>query len=298
MRRRSRRTSGGFRAFATVGILAAIAASVAFVLRYLGILDLPLPQIFEQRATYSASLPDSSLTYTNPYDWSHLSVGSNGRYHYTMGGQEVSRTGVDVSEHQGSIDWKAVKADGIGFAYIRVGYRGSDTGVIIGDAQFKANIQGAQAAGLQMGAYFYSEAISVEEARAEAQYVLGELGSTPLDYPIAFDYEPTGNDRDRIAGLSNDQMAAIAQAFCDAIQEGGRSAIVYGNASDLARMNAPTLYQYGFWYASYTTLPSATVAFGIWQYSSQGSVAGINTLVDMDMDVTQPLATYLQKQNG
>ena len=73
---------------------------------------------------------------------------------------------------------------------------------------------------------------------------------------------------------------------------------MYGNASDLARMNAPTLYQYGFWYASYTTLPSADVAFGIWQYSSQGSVAGIGTLVDMDMDLTQPLATYLQKQNG
>lgn len=223
-------------------------------------------------------------------------MGSDGRYRYIQNGQETSRTGIDVSEHQGQIDWKAVKADGVDFAYIRLGYRGSDSGIVMIDATYKANIEDARNAGLDVGVYFYSEATTVEEARAEADFVIRELGSTPLAYPVAFDYEPTGNDSDRIAGLSDDQMSAVAQAFCARIQERGRSAIVYGNASDLAHMQAQQLSQYGFWYASYTTRPIVDLAFGIWQYSSSGTVDGISTAVDMDMDLTQPLAQYLQQQ--
>lgn len=242
------------------------------------------------------AIDDPSLAYTNPFSWSHLSVGSNGRYHYTLDGQEVSRSGIDVSEHQGVIDWPAVKADGIEFAYIRIGYRGSDTGVVLGDARFRTNLREAQAAGIDVGVYFYSEAISVEEARAEAAFVLQELGTASLTYPVAFDYEPTGNDSDRIASLPDDEMNAIAEAFCEAIEAGGRTAVVYGNASDLARMQAQSLSHFGYWYASYTARPIVDLAFGIWQYSSRGSVAGIDVPVDMDIDLTQPLHTYLQEQ--
>lgn len=245
--------------------------------------------------TRSFSINDPSLAYTNPFTWSNLSVGSNGRYHYTANGQELSRTGIDVSEHQGSIDWTAVSSDDIDFAYLRIGYRGSHTGVVLGDARFRTNLRDARAAGLDVGVYFYSEAISVEEARAEASFVLQELGGTALDYPIAFDYEPTGNDSDRIAALPDDQMSAIAEAFCETIEAGGYHAIVYGNASDLARIEAQNLGRFGYWYASYTTRPTIDLAFGLWQYSSRGSVTGITVPVDMDIDLTEPLSAYLKE---
>lgn len=278
---------------ASLLLVAAAVVGVSAVLRYLGIAIGPLGL---NRSAITMAIDDPALAYTNPFSWSNLSVGSNGRYHYLVEGHEQSRSGIDVSQHQGTIDWAAVKADGIDFAYIRIGYRGSDTGIVLADSQFRANFDGARAAGLDVGVYFYSEAISVEEAQAEAAFVLSELGGASLTYPVAFDYEPTGNDSDRIAALPDDQMSAIAQAFCQAIEDGGRSAVVYGNASDLARMQAQNLSRYGYWYASYTTRPTVDLAFGIWQYSSSGSVDGISTPVDLDIDLTGPLASYLAAQ--
>lgn len=276
-------------------LLVATLMTIDLGLSHLGI-SLPFPlNILGGSTSVSMAIDDPSLAYTNPFSWSHLSVGANGRYHYTVDGVEVSRSGIDVSEHQGSIDWTAVKADDIDFAYLRIGYRGSDSGVVLADSRFEENLRGATAAGLDLGVYFYSEAISVEEACAEATFVLRELGTTSLAYPIAFDYEPTGNDSDRIASLPDDQMNAIAEAFCETIEAAGRTAIVYGNASDLARMQAQSLARFGYWYASYTTRPTIDLAFGLWQYTSRGSVRGISGAVDMDIDLTRPLSDYLQQ---
>lgn len=240
-----------------------------------------------------SALPSSSVAHTNPFDWSRLSLGLDGRPRYVVDGVTESRVGIDVSEHQGDIDWGSVKADGIGFAFVRVGYRGSSNGTIVEDAKFEQNVAGAQAAGVELGAYFYSQATTEAEAVEEAQYVLQKLQGTSLSYPVAFDYEPTGNQGSRIYGLSNDQMRAIADAFCRTIEASGRTAIVYGNQSDLARMDAASLYTYGYWYASYTSAPTLDMAFAIWQYTSTGQVAGISTSVDMDLDLSRPLAEGL-----
>ena len=241
------------------------------------------------------SLDDSSLTYTNPYEWGRLSVGTNGRYHYIVDGTEVSRTGIDVSEHQGDIDWDSVASDGISFAIIRIGYRGTDNGVIGVDANYETNYREAREAGLDVGVYFYSQAVSVSEAQAEADFVLKELDGAELNYPVAFDMEPTTAESVRIKGLSDDQMNAIAHAFCERIEEGGYRTMIYGNKPDLSHLALEEFSSRGFWYACYDTRPIMDLAFGIWQYSSRGTVNGISTFVDMDIDLTSVLNSYQEE---
>ena len=102
----------------------------------------------------------------------NLTYDATGRAHYVVDGEELTRTGVDVSSHQGFIDWEAVAADNIQFAMLRIGYRGSTEGGIRADELFETNLKGAQSAGLDVGVYFFSQAINVEEAREEAAFVL------------------------------------------------------------------------------------------------------------------------------
>lgn len=146
-----------------------------------------------------------------------------------------------------------MRADGISFAIIRLGYRGTESGAIQLDERFRQNLLGAQMAGLNIGVYFYSQATTVAEAEEEADFVLSELGATQLVYPVVFDFEPTGSDGARISGMSADEMFAVAKAFCDRIAASGRTAMLYGNYYDLQDMEYTGLWQYGYWLASIRT---------------------------------------------
>lgn len=266
-----------------VAVLAAIAAAIALGIHF---------YMWEPTVSgtfYGAKLPSADAVATDPYNWNFLVKGVDGRLHYVVSGTEESRSGIDVSAHQGDIDWHKVRADGISFAIIRVGYRGTESGTIQLDSCFKQNLLGAQMAGLNIGVYFYSQATTVAEAEEEADFVLSELGSTSLVYPVVFDFEPTGSDGARIAGMSADDMYAVAKAFCDRIAASGRTAMVYGNIYDLQDMEYAGLWEYGYWLASYTDLPSADIPFAIWQYSAEGTVSGIDGYVDLDLDVSKVL---------
>ncbi|MDY3969789.1 MAG: glycoside hydrolase family 25 protein, partial [Atopobiaceae bacterium] len=238
-------------------------------------------------------LPSAEAIETSPYDWNFLLRGVDGRLHYVVSGTEESRSGIDVSAHQGDIDWHKVRADGISFAIIRLGYRGTESGTIQLDERFRQNLLGAQMAGLNIGVYFYSQATTVAEAEEEADFVLSELGATQLVYPVVFDFEPTGSDGARISGMSADEMFAVAKAFCDRIAASGRTAMLYGNYYDLQDMEYTGLWQYGYWLASYTDLPSADIPFAIWQYSAEGTVSGIDGYVDLDIDLSKVLQASL-----
>lgn len=250
----------------------------------------------EQAGSSAAEQPaDSSSTassaYVSPYDWNNLTR-ANGRYAYAVGGQVVSRLGVDVSEHQQQVNWNAVAADGIDFAIVRVGYRGSSDGDIHADQYFTANIDGAQAAGLDTGVYFFSQANTVEEAQEEADFVLSALGGRQLAYPVVFDSESnaTGVGMGRTANLSRTQMTQIAQAFCQRIEEAGLRAMVYGNAADMARYNLLGLSDYPAWWAEYgQPYPTGRLDFTMWQYTNTGSVAGIDGDVDLSIDLSGAL---------
>ena len=231
---------------------------------------------------------EEQAVYTSPYDWNNLEL-VDGRYRYVVGGEVKSRTGIDVSSYQEAIDWNAVAADGIDFAYIRVGYRGVTEGGMYLDDWYWENIEGAKAAGIDCGAYFFSQAISVDEAIEEADFTLSYLEGIELECPIVFDAEiylpKTGTARS--IDLSNDEMTAIAQAFCERVEAAGYQAMIYGNASDLGRYNSDLLARYPVWWAEYDrSHPSETLDIVMWQYGNQGSVAGINTNVDMSVDLS------------
>lgn len=233
---------------------------------------------------------NTPATYTSPYDWSKLER-VNGRYSYVVDGQTVSRLGIDVSENQLDIDWNAVAQDGIDFAMIRLGYRGATEGELYLDEYYHNNIEGARDAGLDCGIYFFSQAINEQEAIEEADFVLDQLGGVALEYPVAFDSEVvTEVASPRTARLNNDEMTAIADAFCNRIEQAGYSTLVYGNAADIARYNNEVVNDGGIWWAEYNVgQPSHYLDIVMWQYANSGAVAGVPTAVDMNIDLSNAL---------
>lgn len=223
---------------------------------------------------------------TNQYDTS-LFVEDNGFIRYNDG---KSVQGVDVSEHQGVIDWQQVKAAGIDFAILRLGYRGMTEGGLNVDATFEENYQGATAAGLKVGVYFFSQAITQEEAKEEAQFVLDTLNGRELTYPVVFDWEPPIPSESlpaedlRAYDMEGEVITAMAGTFCQAIQKGGYDPCVYTNKSMAYNtFNLGELAGYPLWYAEYQPAPSLYYDFRIWQYSASGTVPGIPTTVDLNI---------------
>ena len=270
-----------------VGILSVTAVVVLVVL-----------MVFFVRACAPDEQPDTTKgssqeapAYVSPYDWDKLDR-TNGRFAYVVDGQVKSRIGIDVSDNQHEIDWNAVAADGIDFAMIRLGYRGATEGDLYLDGYYYDNLSGAKDAGVDCGIYFFSQAVNVAEAEEEADFVLSNLGGTPLEYPIAFDSEIVhGLDVKRTADLSNDEMTAIANAFMNRVEQAGYRCLLYGNAADLARYNDDLVKQHAVWWAEYgPAQPNAQTDIVMWQYANDGAVAGIETAVDMNIDLSGALS--------
>lgn len=205
------------------------------------------------------------------------SFGSDGRLSSGSGSM-----GIDVSKWNGSIDWNAVKNSGVSYVIIRCGYRGSSTGALIEDPKFKSNIQGAKAAGLQVGVYFFSQAVNEVEAVEEASMALNLVKGYGLNYPIFLDVESSGGRGD---GVSRDTRTAVCKAFCATIQNSGYAAGVYANKTWFTEMiNTGSLTGYKIWLAQYASAPTyKATRYDMWQYSSKGQVSGIKGNVDMNI---------------
>lgn len=214
----------------------------------------------------------------------------NGRhYYFNDKGALASYCGIDVSRWQGSINWSAVKADGIDFAIIRAGYRGSGTGVLAKDPTFSQNIHGAYNAGLDVGVYYFSQAVNAQEAQEEAYAVLTMIREegVPLTYPVIIDMEDTwydGSTPGRANGNTPAVRSQVAAAFCQVIASAGYKPMVYGSKSYLQGRFAG-LGSYGVWVAHYADMPRTNYSgsYQMWQYTSKGSVAGISGNVDMNI---------------
>ena len=192
--------------------------------------------------------------------------------------------GVDVSKYQGNIDWNKVKASGIEFAIIRVGYRGYGSGVLVEDSTFRQNIKGATSAGLKVGLYFYSQAINETEAVEEASMVISLCQGYNISYPIYFDTEKVAGDTGRADNISRAQRTANAVAFCETIRNSGYKAGVYSYASWFYnQLNMASLSPYSIWIAQYRDQLSFDYNYDIWQYSSTGTVPGIPKPTDMNV---------------
>ncbi len=213
----------------------------------------------------------------------------DGKLHYfNYNGQHASALGIDVSYHNKGINWNAVRAQGIDFAIIRLGYRGWETGLLHDDTCFEQNLRGARAAGLRVGVYLYSTAVNAKEAQEEASLVLTRLNGFPLDLPVYFDTEQSGEYPDgRADRLNKVRRYEIVTAFCRAIQDGGYEVGVYSGQNYLKNHVAfHTLEANPVWLASYTRynrLPDFPYPYGMWQFTDCGVVAGIRGVVDMNV---------------
>ena len=199
--------------------------------------------------------------------------------------------GIDVSTWNKQIDWNAVKASGIDFAFIKVGGRGwGSAGTLYHDSRALENLKGAKAAGIKIGVYFFSQAITEKEAAEEAQYTINYLHTygISIDLPIAMDFEyasdsPTGG-RLRTANLTREQATNVCLAFCSYVATRGYTPMVYANKSMLTNdMNASTIAsRYPIWLAQYKSTATYTGAYSYWQYTNSGMVPGIEGRVDMN----------------
>lgn len=232
--------------------------------------------------TYSATGRDNPNVPKNEYqDDAFVSVG--GFTIYTAG-DAASHIGIDVSTHQGEIDWPQVKAAGVEFAMIRAGYRGYTGGAIYEDAQFRANLQGALDSGVRVGIYFFSQAVSVEEAEEEARTVLEWIEGYDITYPVVFDWEEIVHDEARTDAVEPETVTQCVKAFCTVVEEAGYTPMVYFNKNQgYEVMNLEELSDCEFWLAGYTEVPSFEYDFEMWQYSSAGSVPGIEGNVDLNI---------------
>lgn len=192
--------------------------------------------------------------------------------------------GIDVSKWNGEIDWDVVKAEGVEFAIIRCGYRGSSSGWLVEDPYFYKNITGARKAGIKVGIYFFTQAVSLVEAVEEASMVVALLGDFEPEYPIFIDVEGAAGGSGRADGLDAATRTAVVNAFCQTIQNAGMEAGVYSSRNwYYNNLELDDTYNHRIWLAEYRQTPLYTGRYDMWQYTSNGSVAGIEGRVDLNV---------------
>ena len=203
----------------------------------------------------------------NEYDWTDKSA---------------AHLGIDVSQHQGYVDWEQVSASGVKFAFIRVGYRGYASGNIVKDERFEANIQNALDNGIPVGVYFATKARNVNEAKEEVEWIVEQIKDYDVTWPVVMDFE-IKDETDRVANLDIDTRTEIAITACDAIKAAGYTPMIYGYAQMfIAKLDYTKLEAYAKWFAQYMNAPHYPYAFQIWQASEDGTIDGIRESVDIN----------------
>ncbi|MBQ7098446.1 MAG: glycoside hydrolase family 25 protein [Oscillospiraceae bacterium] len=194
-----------------------------------------------------------------------------------------TRRGVDVSQYQEEVDWQEVYAAGFDFAFVRIGYRGNTSGELYADELARQHLAGAKEAGLDVGVYFYSQAVSPEEAAEEARWCLSFLENTTLELPVVYDWEWVDSDA-RTANMDRETLTECARTFCQAIEDAGYRSMLYFN-SHISRdlLDLQALQEYPFWFAQYRDAMDFGYKVDLWQYTETGTVPGIKGKVDIDL---------------
>ena len=218
----------------------------------------------------------------NSFDQANLVKLDNGQLQYLEDSKVISHKGIDVSYHQGEIDWQAVAADGVEFAIIRVGIRGYGTGKVVLDEMFEQNIQGALNNGIKVGVYFYSHSINQEEVEEEVNLVLEQIAPYKITGPVVYDAEKVS--KSRTSSISMEGRTAMAVTFCEAVKAAGYRPMVYLNLDTAFTVfDLTQLEQYDKWFAHYGTDMYYPYDYKIWQYSESGRVNGISSAVDLNI---------------
>lgn len=242
-----------------------------------------------EQSTLQNSEPVEEGLKANAVTMEQIEILDNGEYRYIKEGKVASHKGIDVSKYQKNIDWKKVAADGVEYAFIRVGCRGyGSSGTLIKDETFHRNVKGALEQEIHVGAYFFSQAITVEEAEKEAELVLKELEGYEITYPVAIDIERVQNDKARQDALTIEERTEICRVFCEQIEKGGYIPMIYGDSETFAELIDPEkLSEYEFWICQTDGSMTFPYEFAIWQYSHKGTVAGINTDTNISISIKE-----------
>lgn len=220
----------------------------------------------------------------NTYDPEAFIADDDGVIHYYKEGERVSHKGIDVSRYQNKINWEKVADDEVEYAFIRLGIRGYTEGEIMEDDTFQENISGALKNNIDVGVYFFTQAMSVEEAEEEAEFVLESIAPYQVKYPVVIDIEAVTSENARSSDLTSDERTKYCIAFCDKIKEAGYTPMIYGNLKTfMLLLNIEELEDYDKWFAYYDDKFYFPYEFKIWQYTNQGSVSGIKGDVDLNI---------------
>jgi GH25 family lysozyme M1 (1,4-beta-N-acetylmuramidase) len=216
----------------------------------------------------------------NPYDRYDFQYNKD---NYLVLQNVESYPGVDVSAYQGDIDWAQVKASGIDFAIIRLGYRGYESGKLVEDTYARKNLEGSAEAGLKVGAYFFSQALNIKEVDEELEFMLDILGEQYLAMPLVLDWEiPTANARS--ARMNKETLTQLQLHFCKKVSDMGYKPMIYFNwhqSENLYDLHA--MEEYPFWLALYQDRMTYPWDVEMWQYTSSGKVPGIPGPVDINV---------------
>ena len=228
--------------------------------------------------TYFYDKSGKAVTGTQIIQGVTYNFGSDGAIQTSVNG---SKFGIDISRHNGKIDWNAVKSSGVDYVIIRCGYRGSSSGALITDQNFQSNIKGATAAGLKVGIYVFSQAINEVEAVKEASLAVSLAKGYKLTYPIFIDTESSGGRADKIDVATR---TAVVNAFCQTVQSAGYQAGIYASKSWFeTKLSMGSIGNYRIWLAQYAAAPTYSGRYDMWQYSSKGTISGINGKVDLNL---------------
>lgn len=219
----------------------------------------------------------------NTYDFTNLVSQSNIMKYYENG-KKVSYVGVDISKYQDYIDFDSLKSNEVDYVMLRVGARGYSTGQITLDEKFHEYITRAKEAGMQVGVYFYSQAVTEEEAVEEANFVLENIKDYHIEYPVAFRMERVSNDKARIDSLGKNDKTTVARAFLNTIKDAGYIPMVYGTKEWLIKeVDLSKLSEYDIWLSQNSDIPDYPYRFSMWQYSNTKNLAGISPNVDLNI---------------
>ncbi len=219
----------------------------------------------------------------NDYDLQNELINENGTLSYKDNKREAIK-GVDLSKYNGSVDFTKLKESGVSFVMLRLGSRGYGTGKITLDEKFVEYAQNAQMAGIQIGAYFYSQAVNETEAVEEANYIVGAVSGFGVKYPIAIDIEKVEGDEARTDKLTSEERTAVVKSFCDAVKGYGFKPIIYASKEMLvAGLDLEKLTDYDVWLADHNTPTDYPYRFSMWQYSKTGHIEGITGDIDLDL---------------
>ena len=245
--------------------------------------------IYENSVGYSW-VPILTGVKPNNYLRSSFSFDERDRMLYKDGNEISSYFGIDVSAYQGDIDWNAAREDGVEFAMLRIGVRGyAEDGILKADEMFAKNFDEARDAGIDLGVYFYSQAVSAEEAEEEARFVLQLLDGRTLEYPVVFDWENVDTGSTDIIPRTEDVMPQTltlsAISFCETVKEAGYDTMIYTNKKlAYLKYDMRQLQNYPIWLALYSKELTYYYDFDIWQYGT-GTVEGIDGEVDYNIAI-------------